>query len=94
MLFQLNSLTFTIIRYKTKLEATNLKSRYNFIYREIDHAAFVNMHTFLKKWQDAGYAFIYKVFTDLGHGGLAGEHPKQFFEEVTKAHENSLKNKS
>ena len=26
------------------------------------------------------------VFTDLGHGDLAGEHPGQFFQEVQSAH--------
>ena len=26
------------------------------------------------------------IFTDLGHGGLAGEHPGQFFQEVQSAH--------
>lgn len=45
----------------------------------------------IKKWQDAGYAFNYKVFTNIGHGGLAAEHPEQFLEEVIEAHENSLK---
>lgn len=45
----------------------------------------------IKKWQDAGYAFTYKVFTNLGHGGLAAEHPEKFLEEVIAAHENSLK---
>lgn len=44
------------------------------------------------KWQDAGYAFTYKVFTDIGHGGLAAEYPEQFLEEVIAAHENSHKN--
>ena len=47
----------------------------------------------MKECQDAGYAFTYKIFTDLGHGGFAGEHPEQFIEEVTRAHESSLKNK-
>ena len=45
----------------------------------------------IKKWQDAGYVFTYKIFTDLGHGGLAGEQPERFLEEVIAAHENSLK---
>lgn len=45
----------------------------------------------IKKWQDAGYVFTYKAFTNLGHGGLAAEHPEQFLEEVTAAHENSLR---
>lgn len=47
----------------------------------------------IKKWQDAGYAFTYKVFANLGHGGLAAENPRQFLEEVIAAHENSLKRK-
>lgn len=45
----------------------------------------------IRKWQKAGYAFTYKVFTGLGHGGLAAEHPEQFLAEVIAAHENSLK---
>lgn len=45
----------------------------------------------IKKWQDAGYAFTYKVFENLGHGGLAAEHPEEFLAEVMAAHENSLK---
>lgn len=44
----------------------------------------------IKKWQAAGYAFTYKVFTDVGHGGLAAEQPERFLEEVAAAHENSL----
>lgn len=44
----------------------------------------------IKKWQDAGYAFTYKVFTDMGHGGLAAEYPERFLEEVIAAHENSI----
>lgn len=45
----------------------------------------------IKKWQDAGYAFTYKVFPNIGHGGLAAEHPEQFLEEVILAHESSLR---
>ena len=36
----------------------------------------------IQKWQDAGYAFTYKVFTNVGHGGLIAEHTEQFIEEV------------
>lgn len=35
-----------------------------------------------------GYPFKYKIFTELGRGGLAGEHPEQFLEEMIKAHES------
>ncbi|MDO5538662.1 MAG: hypothetical protein Q4F83_01115 [Eubacteriales bacterium] len=44
----------------------------------------------IKKWQDAGYTFTCKVFPNIGHGGLAAEHPEQFLEEAIAAHENSL----
>lgn len=47
----------------------------------------------IKKWQDADYAFTYKVFTDVGHGGLAGEHTEQFVEEVKAVHAQSLAKK-
>lgn len=43
------------------------------------------------KWQSAGYAFTYKVFPNMGHGGLAGEHTEQFIEEVKAAHAASLR---
>lgn len=33
-----------------------------------------------------GFPFTVKIFHDLGHGGLAGEHPDQFVEEVKAAH--------
>lgn len=44
----------------------------------------------IRKWQDAGYAFTYKVFTNVGHGGLAGEHKEQFLKEVKATHALSL----
>ena len=31
----------------------------------------------IRAWQDAGYAFTYKVFPNMGHGTLAGEHTEQ-----------------
>lgn len=39
--------------------------------------------------QAKGYPFEVKIFTDCGHGGLAGERPQQFVEEVTMAHQKS-----
>lgn len=44
----------------------------------------------LEKLKAAGYPFEVKVFTELGHGGLAGEHPEQFVKEVTAAYQRSL----
>lgn len=44
----------------------------------------------VKAWQDKGYAFTYKVFTNMGHGTLAGEHPQEFSKEVQAAHRQSL----
>lgn len=41
----------------------------------------------IKKWQDAGYVFTYKAFTDVGHGGLAAQQPERFLKEVIRAHE-------
>jgi len=37
-----------------------------------------------------GYPFETKIFTNLGHGGLAGEHPDEFSREVQAAHARSL----
>lgn len=42
----------------------------------------------------SGYPFAVKIFTDLGHGGLAGEHSEQFEQEVSAAHGKSLAGKS
>ena len=44
----------------------------------------------IRKWQEAGHAFTYKVFPHVGHGGLAGEHTMEFVEEVQKAHAMSF----
>lgn len=33
-----------------------------------------------------GYPFTVKIFLDMGHGGLAGEHPEEFSREVQAAH--------
>lgn len=44
----------------------------------------------VKAWQDKGYAFTYKVFPNMGHGTLAGEHPQEFSKEVQAAHRCSL----
>ena len=35
------------------------------------------------------YPFETKIFTNLGHGGLAGEHPEAFLQEVQAAHRRS-----
>ena len=37
-----------------------------------------------------GYPFEVKIFTNLGHGGLAGEHPEEFSKEVQAAHRRTL----
>ena len=39
------------------------------------------------KWGKDVYCFF---FTELGHGGLAGEHPEEFSKEVQAAHRRSL----
>lgn len=41
----------------------------------------------LEKLKEQGYPFRYKIFTELGHGGLAGEQPERFLEEMINAHE-------
>ena len=43
----------------------------------------------IQKWQNAGYAFTYKVFRNVGHGGLIAEHTEQFIEEVKAAYASS-----
>jgi len=45
----------------------------------------------IRKWQDKGYAFTYKVFPNMWHGTLTGEHPELFSKEVQTAHRCSLK---
>ena len=44
----------------------------------------------LRALKQKGYPFEEKIFTDLGHGGLAGEHPQQFSQEVQAAYRRSL----
>lgn len=36
-----------------------------------------------------GYPFSVKIFADMGHGGLAGEHTERFAQEVQAAHRRS-----
>ena len=44
----------------------------------------------LDRLKTAGYPFEVKIFTELGHGGLAGEHPDQFVKEVSEAYQKTL----
>ena len=43
----------------------------------------------IRKWQEAGHAFTDRVFTHVGHGGLADEHTMEFVEEVKTFEEDS-----
>lgn len=61
-----------------------------YIWHGIKSSAEKKLARDIKKWQDKGYAFTYKVFTNVGHGGLVGEHTEQFIEEVRAARECSL----
>lgn len=44
--------------------------------------------------KQGGFPFETKIFTDLGHGGLAGEHPEEFSKEVQAAHNRSLEKRA
>lgn len=44
--------------------------------------------------KQGGFPFEIKIFTDLGHGGLAGEHPEEFSKEVQAAHNRSLEKRA
>ena len=44
----------------------------------------------LEALKKTGYLFETKIFTDLGHGGLAGEHPEEFLQEVQAVRLHSL----
>ena len=44
----------------------------------------------LEALKKTGCPFETKIFTDLGHGGLAGEHPEEFLQEVQAARLHSL----
>ena len=44
----------------------------------------------LEDLRQRGYPFEAKIFTEQGHGGLAGEHPEQFSQEVQAAHGHAL----
>ena len=44
----------------------------------------------LDQLKATGYPFELIIFYELGHGGLAGEHPARFVEEVTAAWQKSL----
>ena len=44
----------------------------------------------LDQLKATGYPFELTIFPELGHGGLAGEHPARFVAEVTVAWQKSL----
>ena len=44
----------------------------------------------MEKIKETGYPFTYKVFTDVGHGGLAGEQIPRFAGEVRAAHSKTI----
>ncbi len=44
--------------------------------------------------KQGGFPFETKIFTDLGHGGLAGEHPEEFSKEVQAAQNRSLEKRA
>lgn len=44
----------------------------------------------LDRLKDTGYPFELKIFSEFGHGGLAGEHPVQFVKEVTDTWQKSF----
>ena len=45
----------------------------------------------LVKLEKSGYPFSVKIFSEVGHGGLAGEHPAHFAEEIVNAYGISQK---
>lgn len=45
----------------------------------------------LVKLENSGYPFTVKIFSEVGHGGLAGEHPAHFAEEIVNAYAISQK---
>lgn len=76
---------YDLIGHKTdyhRFERTHMFLWYG-LKGNVDKKLSANLDTLREK----GYPFEVKLFTDLGHGGLAGEHPAQFVEEVTKAHQ-------
>ncbi len=78
---------------------------YALIGKKTDYSLFARTHMFLwygikglvdkklsanlGKLKAQGYPFEEKIFTDLGHGGLAGEQPRRFMEEVTLAYQKA-----
>ncbi len=79
---------YYLIGRKTNFEA--FKNTDMHIWYGIDSAVEKKLARNIKQWQNAGHAFTCKIFKNLGHGGLAGEHPERFLKEVVKAHLHSL----
>ena len=44
----------------------------------------------LEELKKQGYPFSYKIFPDMGHGGLIGENTERFIEEVEAVHNLSF----
>ena len=79
---------------------------YALIGKKTDYSLFAQTHMFLwygikgsvdrklsanlDKLKAQGYSFEEKIFADLGHGGLAGEQPRRFMEEITLAYQKAI----
>ncbi len=44
----------------------------------------------IAQWRENGYKFTYKLFPNMGHGALVGEHPELFLKEIEATHEKTL----
>ena len=53
-------------------------------------ALFRKLSAGLEDLKKQGYLISYKVFPDMGHGGLIGENTERFIEEVDATHRKSL----
>ncbi|MCM1134721.1 MAG: hypothetical protein NC400_04010 [Clostridium sp.] len=78
------NMDYCLIGRKTNFEA--FKNTDMHIWFGINSSVEKKLARNLKKWEEAGYAFTSKIFTDVGHGGLAGEQTERFLEEVITAH--------
>ena len=73
-----------------KTDYTLFSKTHMFLWYGIKGSVDKKLSAGLQNLRQKGFAFEAKIFQNLGHGGLAGEHPAQFSQEVQAAYLRAL----
>ena len=77
-------------QFKSVMDEAQRLGDYMFLWYGIRGSVDRRLSANLDRLKATGTPFELTVFPDLGHGGLAGEYPARFVEEVAAAYQKSL----